>query len=97
MHIPVHYASPSEALEALRKQGFSIDFNIPENRYLLKYDELEIVDVYRYEGDSDPGDEATVYALQAQSGIKGVLVSGYGMSEDSFTTTLLRKLRLKGE
>lgn len=95
MNIPFHYATLSEALQELHAQGFTIDFNLPENRYLLKYDELEIVDVYRYEGDSDPGDEVSVYALQAQSGIKGVLVAGYGISEDNFSSNILKKLHQK--
>jgi Fe2+ or Zn2+ uptake regulation protein len=97
MEHKTHYATVSEALEQLRKQGFTIDFNLEENHIVfestkLSADDFEIVDVYRYEGTSDPGDEATVYAIASKTGLKGVLVAGYGMSSDKFSTEILSKL-----
>ncbi len=93
-----HYETVSEAISALRKQGFTIDFNLHENdlvcephRYAVE--DFEIVDLYRYEGDSDPADEATVYALESKNGVKGILVTGYGVSSDDFTTEVLKKLK----
>jgi hypothetical protein len=58
----------------------------------IHHDEFEIVDVYRYEGNSDPGDEATVYAIQSKEGLKGVLVTGYGASSDKASDDILKKL-----
>lgn len=55
-------------------------------------DDFDIVDVYRYEGNSDPGDEATVYAIQSKKGVKGVLVTGYGMSAEDVSPDILKKL-----
>lgn len=97
MERQLHYATVTEALEQLRKQGFTTDFNLAENCIVCdtdKYhpDDFEIVDVYRYEGNSDPADEATVYAIQSSDGTKGVLVTGYGMYYDSMSEELLRKL-----
>ena len=62
-----------------------------------KYDveDFEIVQVYRYEGDSNPSDESTVYGIQSKDGTKGILVTAYGMYTDSMSTALLRKLALK--
>jgi hypothetical protein len=95
-----HYATVTEAIEQLRKQGFTCDFNLKQNRLIvgeLEYtaDEFEIVDVYRYEGASDPGDEATVYALASKSGVKGILVSGYGVSADEVAEETLRQLHYR--
>ncbi|MGV3631785.1 MAG: hypothetical protein ACO1O6_11300 [Bacteroidota bacterium] len=92
-----HYGTVTEAIEKLRSQGFTTDFNLEENCIAChpnKFgpDEFEIVDLYRYEGDSDPGDEATVYAIESKSGVKGILVTGYGISGDSYSTELLKKL-----
>jgi hypothetical protein len=56
-------------------------------------DEFDIVDVYRYEGDTDPADEASVYDIESKSGMKGFLVTGYGVSDDTFSTELLAQLR----
>lgn len=93
-----HYETVSEAISALRQQGFTIDFNLEENDLVChphKYtvEDFEIVDVYRYEGVTDPGDEATVYALESKNGVKGILVTGYGASSDTFSTEQLQKLK----
>ena len=65
------------------------------NRSLLnvvyKIEDFEIVETFRYEGDSDPGDEATVYAIESKAGIKGVLVTGYS-SASSIPFDVLSKL-----
>ena len=94
-----HYATVSEAINQLQKKGFTIDFNLKENS-IVHHDEkfhtnFEIVDIYRYEGDSDPADEAVVYAIQSITGLKGILVTGYGASIDSDTVEILRKLQIK--
>lgn len=93
----VHYATVSEALEKLRQQGFTIDFNLEENCLScsagkFESDDFDIVDVYRYEGNTDPADEATVYAIESKTGTKGVLVTGYGISADAMSTSIIRKL-----
>lgn len=94
-----HYETVSEAINELQQKGFTIDFNLKENsldQYPEKFDtEFEIVEVYRYEGDSDPGDEAVVYALESKSGKKGILVTGYGVYVDSRTTEILKKLQIR--
>lgn len=93
----MHYGTVTEALEALRKQGFTVDFNLKEN-YISSHagnfeaDDFEIVDIYRYEGNTDPADEATVYAIASHSGVKGVLVTGYGTAPDAISAAILRKL-----
>jgi len=98
MQHQTHYGTVSEALAAYRALGFNLDFNLSENCIVCgedKFvaDEFEIADVYRYEGDTDPADEATVYAIQSRSGLKGVLVTGYGASSDVKSEEILRKLR----
>jgi hypothetical protein len=82
-----HYATVTDAINQLRAKGFNLDFNLEKNgvkvgEHEFTADEIEIVDLYRYEGTSDPGDEATVYALASKSGLKGILVTGYGASGD---------------
>lgn len=97
MEKKVHYATVSEALDRLKKEGFTLDFNLKENcivcgNDMFSADDFEIVDVYRYEGNSDPADEATVYAIQSHSGLKGTLVTGYGISTDGVSESILKKL-----
>jgi len=94
---PVHYATVSEALNKLKEQGFTVDFTIEGNKLAsgdetFNADDFDIVDVYRYEGNSDPGDEATVYAIQSKTGVKGTLVTGYGASAEDASPDILKKL-----
>jgi len=95
-----HYATVTEAISQLKEQGYTLDFNLVENQFktgeqAFAANEFEIVDLYRYEGASDPADEATVYALASASGIKGILVSGYGISTDDASTESLKQLHYK--
>jgi hypothetical protein len=95
-----HYATVTEAIEQLHQQGYILDFNLEEGRLIADdkgyaADEFEITDLYRYEGASDPADEATVYALVSVSGVKGLLVSGYGVSSDPASEQTLKQLHYK--
>jgi hypothetical protein len=87
----------SEAINKFRDQGFTLDFNLEKNCIAcagnkFETEDFDISHVYRYEGDSDPGDQATVYAIESKTGLKGVLVTGYGTSSDSSTSKILEKL-----
>jgi hypothetical protein len=95
-----HYATVTEAIEQLHEQGYTLDFNLQKDKLVADGKEyaavdFEIADLYRYEGQSDPGDEATVYALASVSGVKGLLVSGYGISADSESEETIKHLHYK--
>ena len=98
MDAKMHYDTASKAIEALNAQGYTVDFNLPENELVgpnAKYDivDFKINDIYRYEGNSDPADEATVYAIESKTGLKGIFVTGYGVSEDTHTSLMLEQLK----
>jgi hypothetical protein len=93
----VHYGTVTEAINKLRAKGFTLDFNLQKNclvcnNNIFNVDDFDIVDVYRYEGNSDPADEAAVYGIQSTNGDKGILVTGYGLSTDEMSAELLHKL-----
>src|SRR5215203_431975 len=93
------YESPVRAIEDLRKRGYTEDFNLKDNCIVCKdsqfnADEFEITEVYRFEGDSDPGDEAIVLGIKSTTGIKGILVNGYGYSSEPMTDEIESKLRM---
>lgn len=95
-----HYGTITEAIELLRKEGYTIDFNLEQNCIVCHPDkfhpeDFEIVDVYRYEGDTDPADETTVYAIESKTGLKGILVNGYGPSSNSMSAAMLNKLKIR--
>ncbi len=96
----IAYDTVSEAVNGLKKRGFSLDFNLEENCLVcnnskLKADDFEIVEVHRFEGNSDPADEAVVYAIESKDGMKGVLVNGYGISADTLSSDMAKKLSVQ--
>lgn len=96
------YDTVSEAITGLRERGFTLDFNLEENCIIchgdkFKADDFEIVEAHRFEGDTDPSDEAVVYAIQSKTGLKGVLVNGYGISADAMDAEMAKKLRFQKE
>jgi hypothetical protein len=46
---------------------------------------VKIVNFYRFEGVSDPGDMTVLYVIETNDGVKGTLADGYGpyASEDA--------------
>jgi hypothetical protein len=94
------YNTVTSAIDALRQDGFTNDFNLFEDHIFcgkteLKADDLKIKVLYRYEGNSDPADEATVYGLESKSGLKGILVLGDEINSEVASTEILKKLHLK--
>lgn len=93
------YDTVSAAIQGLRERGYAKDFNLRENCIICdeeKYHakDFEITEVYRFEGDTDPADEAAVYAIESNKGDRGVLVSGYGISADEMSAEMVKKLSL---
>ncbi len=92
-----HYATVSQALDELKEKGFTVDFNNQEGRIINSPDDFTIVHIYRYEGDSDPGDEATVYGIKSSTGEKGVFVAGLSAFTDNSAAMVLNELSIKNK
>lgn len=95
------YDTVAEAVNGLKQRGYTIDFNLEHDRIAcqktplsLLPSEFEITEVYRFEGDSDPADEAVVYAIESKHGDKGVVVNGFGISADTIGEEMVKKLSI---
>ena len=97
-----NYDTVSGALNSLKARGYTKDFNISfdklicdETNECLNPHEFEITEVYRFEGESNPSDEAVVYAVESKDGnMKGVLVNAYGLYADSISDDMIKKLSI---
>ena len=94
------YDTVSQATDDLRKRGFVLDFNLEENNVVCKEnrfrpEDFTIVEVHRFEGLTDPADEAVVYAIESSDGTKGILVSGYGIYSDALSAEMAKKLSIQ--
>ena len=91
-----HYATVSKALEQLNEKGFTYDFNLNEIDIIAHPENYEIVHIYRYEGQSDPGDEATVYGIKSHNnGNNGVFVAGFSANSENDAARVLSELSIK--
>jgi len=96
------YDTVTDALKDLKLRGYAIDFNIAfdkitcsKNETSLNPHEFEIVEVYRFEGDTNPDDEDVVYAVESKDGkIKGTLTSAFGMYAEDISTDMIQKLSM---
>lgn len=92
----------TEAINDLRSRGFNVDFNISfdkllcvQNNICLNPAEFEIVEIYRFEGETNPSDEDVVYAVESKDcSMKGIVTSAYGMYADSMSTEMIRKMSI---
>jgi hypothetical protein len=97
------YETLSEAIIALKKQGYTEDFNLKKNcleyiagRQTLLPHEFNIDKSFRFDVDEDPSDQAMLYAISSEMhNIKGLLVNGYGIYSDETSNEMLEKLNGK--
>ena len=87
-------------LAEVEKLGFKSQFKVngnylhslqTKNNFLAN--QVKIVHFYRFEGESNPDDNAILYAIQTMNNEKGTLTDGYGISADSETAAFTRKVK----
>ncbi len=96
------YDTASEAINDLIRRGYTTDFSLlnekdciicKQTTLELSPDEFDIDEIYRFEGNTDPGDEMIVFGISSEAHhVKGILVNAYGMYSDSKTSNITRRL-----
>lgn len=97
------YATLSETMNELRKEGYTEDFNLQQNclecrngQFKLFADEFKVDKYFRFEGQSNPSDSAILYAISSDTkNLKGLLVNAYGIYSDPVTDELVNKLQIR--
>ena len=96
------YVTLSETMNDLRSQGYTEDFNLRQNclecrngEYQVFADEFKVDSFYRFEGESNPSDEAILYAISSDKyNLKGVLVNAYGIYSEPVADEMMEKLEI---
>ena len=96
-----NYETLSEAITALKAQGYNEDLNLTENclecisgKHKLLPHEFTVDKCFRFDVDENPSDQAMLYAISsAKHNMKGLLVNGYGLYSDDATNEILKKLK----
>lgn len=94
-------ATVTDAVAFLREQGYTDEIelqgtNFVSGRTNISYALVNVIVDYtfRFEGDSDPGDEAIVLGLRyPDTDIRATLVSAFGQDADPATSEFFRRLR----
>src|SRR5262245_64442488 len=90
----------SEAVDRLRAAGYHDSFRAEARGMralaagrLYAPEELAIDETVRFEGPTDPGDEAILFAIRSRDGaVRGTFVSGYGTAVDPANAELVHRL-----
>ncbi|PTX15037.1 hypothetical protein C8N40_109135 [Pontibacter mucosus] len=94
-----------QVLTRLRKEGYTLDFRVAEEGVLRTIDgkqqfrpeQVQIVNFYRFEGESYPGDMAILYVLETDTGAKGTISDAYGTYADETVEAFMRQVRDLGK
>lgn len=95
------YETLTEGINALRKQGYTEDFNLKHNcitcgkdDYEILHNEFQVDKSFRFDVNEDPSDQAVLYAISSEDHQrKGILVNSYGIYSDPIADEMLNKLK----
>jgi len=98
-----NYSNVIEAINGLKKEGYTEDFNLKQNclecregHYKIFHNEFVVDKYFRFEGDTDPTEQSIIYAISSEKyNLKGILINGYGIYSDPVTNEMLDTLRIK--
>ena len=82
--------------------GFKTQFIVTEQGLLslttqktFQAIEIKVVYFFRFEGESDPSDNAILYAIETIDGEKGTIADAYGPYNDSLVTNFLQQVNIR--
>ena len=93
--------SLSLCINKMVKDGYEDDFKVVDNKLKsLKTeqnynpDQVNVVNFYRFEGQSDPNDNAILYVIETSDGLKGTLADAYGAYSDAKVTEFFKNVEI---
>ncbi len=105
MQDKVEERSLVNVLNRLKKDGYKEDFKVTEDSLLRTMDEkktfsvdqVQIVDFYRFEGESNPDDMSILYVIETNTGVKGTISNSYGPYADEHVDNFLKQVEDLGK
>jgi hypothetical protein len=84
------------------REGYTENFTITDqglesftNHCNYKPEEVEVVNFFRFEGESDPSDNAILYVIETNDGKKGTLVDSYGTYNDQKVSRFMEDISIR--
>lgn len=81
------------------KDGYTDSFQVTrqglysaaKSRY-YKPEEVKVINFYRFEGESDPGDMVIMYVIETNDGLKGTLIDAFGTYSDVSVSAFMKQV-----
>lgn len=90
----------SQDIDTARKAGYSIEFYLRNGKLICRTSNRSygnsdclLVEHYRHEGMSDPGDASILFLIQCTDGQKGYLSSAYGIYANTELIDFIRSMK----
>jgi hypothetical protein len=84
-----HMKSLSMISNKMVLQGYDDDFKITDEglkslktEKVYQPDQINVINYFRFEGQSDPNDNTILYVIETSDGVKGTVVDAYGAYAD---------------
>ncbi len=84
-----HMKSLSMLSNKMVLDGYDNDFKITDKglkslktEKIYQPDQINVINFFRFEGQSDPNDNTIMYVIETSDGLKGTLVDAYGAYAD---------------
>lgn len=98
-----HYDNLVDAINSLKKQGYTEDFNLRTNcldcrngEFKVFHNEFEVDKYFRFEGDSNPDDTSILYAISSKKhNLKGILINAYSIYSEDIEDIMMEKLKIR--
>lgn len=79
----------TQLVNKMVKDGYADSFKVTtrglyscaKSRY-YRPEQVRIINFYRFEGQSDPGDNTIMYVVETSDGVRGTLIDAYGTYSD---------------
>lgn len=89
-------------LTRIVNDGYTEDFKVTDSgleslqkHYSYTPDEIQVINFFRFEGESDPDDNAILYVIEATDGTKGTLIDSYGVYNDAKVARFMQDVSIK--
>lgn len=89
-----------KCVKKLEEQGYTDQFRVEkkllqslkDSKKKYKPKDVNAVNFYRFEGDSDPDNMSILYAIEITDGTKGTLIDAYGNYSDDDTGAFMQEV-----
>lgn len=97
---PVPYMNTlTQCVNKMVKEGYTDSFKVTSRGLLcqrtdetFQAEDVRVINFYRFEGQSDPGDNTILYVIETNTGLKGTLVDAYGPYSDAAVNKFMQSV-----